>query len=145
MRLKKFFSIAIVSIITFISLTGCQSLFSSKNFADYNIGDRFESNRDGYMIKLNSRFFASVSYKKTEKIEIYKLLDFNSADLIGNSKLYFTGEFDKCYSNEDNILIKSDINNNYTLIDCDNVKNQKVSSSVDDFNIDLSTYTEIMN
>jgi hypothetical protein len=144
MKFKSFLSIAIVFIIFFTSLTGCQNLVSSRNFADYNIGDRFESNRDIYMVKLNNSFFASVSYKETEKIEIYKLLDFNSDDLIGNSKLYFSGEFDKCYSNEDNILIKSDVNNNYILIDCNDIKNQKVSSSVDDLNVDLSAYKEII-
>ena len=86
MRFQKLLLIAITSIVV-ISLVGCQNFFDSKSFADYNIGDRFASNRDGYMIKLNSSFFASISYKETEDAEIFKLLDLDSADIIGNSKL----------------------------------------------------------
>ena len=144
MKFKSYCFIAIVLIIFFASLTGCQNSLSSRNFADYNIGDRFDSNRDGYMVKLNNCFFASVPYKETEKKEIYKLLNFNSVDLTGNSKLYFSGRFNKCYSNEDSIIIKSDVNNNYILIDCNDVKNQKASSNIDDLNVDLSAYKEII-
>ena len=143
MRFQKLLLIAITSIVV-ISLVGCQNSSDSKSFADYNIGDRFVSNRDGYMIKLNSSFFASISYKETEDAEIFKLLDLDSADIIGNSKLYFTGNFRKCYSNDDSIIIKSDINNNYVFIDCNNVNNQRISSTVAGLNIDLSTYTEIL-
>ncbi len=144
MKFKSCFSIAIVFIIFFTSLTGCQNPLSSKNFADYNIGDRFEGNRDGYMVKLNNCFFASMPYKETEKKEIYKLLNFDSVDLTGNSQLYFSGSFNKCYSREDSIIIKSDLNNNYIFIDCNDIKNQKSSSSIDELNVDLSTYREIM-
>lgn len=135
MKKLRLFSIALAFILLVISLTGCQS------FSECNVGDEFGGNRDGYKVKLNSCFFADVPYDDAEKIEIYKLNDINSDDLIGSSELYFTGDFEKCYSNEDNILIES--SDDYILIDCNDIDNQISSPTVDNLNIDLSAYTEI--
>lgn len=133
------FSAIIVSLVLF----GCENWTSSDNFSKYDTGDRFGENRDGYMVKLNNSFFANISYKDDGYGEIYKLLDFTSSDLLGNAKIYYSGDISKCYCNDSNILIYSATNDNYILIDCSDINNTKNFTALEDADADLSDYTEI--
>lgn len=142
MIIHKFVTIFIAFIFV-VTLVGCQTLSDNVGIVDYSIGENFGSNRDGYMIKLNNSFYAAVTYKDPNEIQIYKLVDFDSADLIGSSELFYNGEIIKCYSTDENIILKLSDNNGYVLIDCENIKNKQELNSLDDLNIDLPSYNEV--
>lgn len=136
-------TITLVLIVGLIMLSGCKGLLSEANFESYNIGERFDENRDGYLIKLNNLFFADITYKNNE-IAIYKLLDSSSTDYFGNSELYYNDSIDECFCNNNEIIVHSLTKDKYVIIDCNDINNIQSFSETDIKNIDLNKFTEIV-
>ncbi len=126
-----------------LMLSGCKALKTNDNFVDQNIGEHFAGNRDGYFIKLNDSFFASITYKN-EKIEIYKLTDITSTDYFGNSELYYSDNISESYCNNSNIIVYSRKNNKYVVIDCNDINNIQFFSEIDSKDIDLTKFTKVI-
>ena len=134
------FTIALLCVL--IILSGCKEVINNDGFADYNIGEHFEGNRDGYFIKLNDSFFANITYKN-EEIEIYKLIDISSTDYFANSELYFSDNINECYCDNSNIVVYSMTNNKYIVIDCNDINNIQSFSEIDSKSIDLNKLTKV--
>lgn len=126
-----------------LMLSGCKELISDYNFVEYNIGEHFVENRDGYFIKLNDSFFANITYKNKE-IEIYKLLDTTSTDYFSNSELYYSDNISECYCDNSNIIVYSLTNNKYVIIDCNDINNIQSFSEIYSQNIDLTKFTIVI-
>lgn len=135
--------LTIAILLGLIMLSGCTGLMDSDNFADYKIGEHFVDNRDGYFIKLNDSFFASITYKN-EEIDIYKLTDTASTDYFGNSKLYYSDSLSECYCDNSNIVVYSITHNEYVVIDCNDRNNIQSFSEIDSKDIDLTKFTKVI-
>ena len=141
---KKNVLIAIVFMVFgLLILSGCTELTRNDTFTNYNIGEHFGGNRDGYLVKLNNSFFANITYKN-ECIEIYKLLDTASSDFFGNSELYYSGNISECYCNNSNLIVYSSANKNYVMIDCNNINNTQSFTEAKSTGIELSKLSKIV-
>ena len=137
-----------------LMLPGCEESISNDTgadssggdvFADFRVGDEFDDDRDGYLIKLNDSFFAEFSYENPAYIVIYKLLDSTTVDFLGDSELFYSDTIDsECYCNNSNIIVHSLTNENYVLIDCNDINNAQSFTEIDSSNIDLSEFTKIV-
>lgn len=136
------FSFALVFFVGLLILSGCTGLMDCDSFEKYSVGDCFSKNRDGYIVKLNDSFFANITYKN-EEIEIYKLLDTTTSDYFGNSDLYYSDNIGECYCNNSNIIVYSLTNNQYIIIDCNDMNNTQRISETDLKKIDLSEFTKV--
>lgn len=141
--MKKYVVILLVVLLCGALFYGCNF---NKTFDDFEIGDQFSSNRDCYRIKLNTTFFALSFFDgfNENQTYIYKLNDLESPAILDNSDLYYSGLISKCYCNENNILAYSQTNDNYVLIDCNNIDNIQLFDTLDETGLDLSAFTEII-
>lgn len=136
-------TITLVLLVGLIMFTGCKGLLRETNFESYNIGERFDGNRDGYIIKLNNLFFANITYKNDE-IEIYKLLDYSSTDYFGNSELYYSDIIDECFCNNSKLIVHSLTKDEYVIIDCNDKNNIQRFLKEDINNINLDKFTKVV-
>lgn len=133
----------LTAIVISLVLCGCSGLKIDDSFASCNVGDHLAENRDGYIVKLNESFFAEFTYKNPEYIKINELLDSDSSDFLGDSKLYYSDNISGCYSNDSNIVVYSLTKNCYVLIDCKDVNNIRYFTETDGADIDLSQFTKV--
>lgn len=136
-------TITLAILVVFIMLSGCKGLIRETDFETYNIGEHFDGNRDGCIIKLNNLFFANITYKNDE-IEIYKLLDYSTTDYFGNSELCYKDIIDECFCNNSKLIVHSLTKDEYVIIDCNDKNNMQRLSKEDINDINLDKFTKVV-
>ena len=117
-----------------------------KTFDELEVGEYYSSNRDCYRVKLNTSFYALSFFDgfNENQTEIYKLNDYELPASLDDSDLYYSGFISKCYCNESNILAYSQTNDEYVLIDCNDIGNIQFFDTLDETDLDLSEFTEVI-
>ena len=155
---KVFLCFVLVCVGVLISIVFCCIKFSS-GFGSKEI---FCENIDGHGIALEKGFFIMITYG--EKVELYQLcnyetfeeqygedgislykkLDRESFDFVSKSKLYYSGLADRVYQSSENIIIFSEQEKTYYIVDIKDRYGTTKRYSLDEMYQDLSNYTEII-